>query len=322
MQTDAHVRRVLFEGKRAVGVEYARGGQTVQARSNREVLLCAGALQSPQLLQLSGIGPAHLLVQTGVPLLHELPGVGENLQDHLALRFVFKCSKPITTNDALKNPWAKLMTGLRYVMFRRGPMAVGVMVGMISTGVMAGATLPDTHYFISTVSAEDRGRQPHKFSGFTIVYYLLRPTSRGTVRIKSADPLAAPAMLFNYLATDHDRAGMLAGALMTRKLAQTRALAPYILHEYIPGPAVASDDEIVAAVRASGNTGYHPVGTCRMGRDAQAVVDPRLRVHGIGGLRVVDASVMPTLVSGNTNAATIMIAEKGADMIRADRGAA
>ena len=322
VQTDAHVRRVLFEGKRAVGVEYARGGQTVQARSNREVLLCAGALQSPQLLQLSGIGPAHLLVQTGVPLLHELPGVGENLQDHLALRFVFKCSKPITTNDALKNPWAKLMTGLRYVMFRRGPMAVGVMVGMISTGVMAGATLPDTHYFISTVSAEDRGRQPHKFSGFTIAYYLLRPTSRGSVRIKSADPLAAPAMLFNYLATDHDRAGMLAGALMTRKLAQTRALAPYILHEYIPGPAVASDDEIVAAVRASGNTGYHPVGTCRMGRDAQAVVDPRLRVHGIGGLRVVDASVMPTLVSGNTNAATIMIAEKGADMIRADRGAA
>ena len=317
--TDAHAGRVLFEGKRATGVEFAKDGKTVQARAHREVLLCAGAIQSPQLLQLSGVGPPDLLGQTGVPVLHALAGVGENLQDHLVLRFVFKCTKPITTNDALRNPLAKLMTGLRYVLLRRGPMAVGVMVGMVSTRAMAESKTADTHYFISTVSAEDRGKTPHTFSGFTVAYYLLRPTSRGTVRIRSKDPMAAPAMLFNYLSTDYDRAGMLAGARMTRKLTQTRALAPYILEEYLPGVSLQSDEELLGTVRGAGNTGYHPVGTCRMGRDPLAVVDPRLKVYGVEALRVVDASVMPTLVSGNTNAATIMIAEKGADMILEDR---
>ena len=319
--TGAHARRVLFEGRRAVGVEFVQDGRPLEARAGREVLLSAGAIQSPQLLQLSGIGPLDLLARAGVPVLHELPGVGENLQDHLALRFIFKCTRPITTNDALRNPLAKLLTAMRYVFLRRGPMAVGVMVGLISARVMADARLPDMHFFISTVSADDRGKTPHTFSGFTVAYYPLRPTSRGTVRIKSADPMAAPAMLFNYVSTEYDRAAMLAGARMTRKLAQTRSLAPYIVEEYKPGAALASDEELLATVRESGATGFHPVGTCRIGGDALAVVDPRLRVRGIGALRVVDASVMPTLVSGNTNAATVMIAEKGADMILEDRTA-
>ena len=319
--TNAHVGRILFEGRRAVGVEYTKDGKTISVRSSAEVLLCAGSLQSPQILQLAGIGPAALLSSVGIPLLHDLPGVGENLQDHLILRFMYKCSKPITTNDALRNPVSRAMTGLRYALFRRGPMAVGVMVGLISTRAMADAATADTHFFLSTVSADDRGKEPHAFSGFTIAYYPIRPTSRGMVRIKSRDPLAPPAMLFNYLSTDYDRAIMVAGARLTRKLAQTRSLGPYIVEEFRPGAALQSEQDILAAVREAGTTGFHPVGTCRIGQDRLAVVDPRLRVHGIGGLRVVDASVMPTLVSGNTNAATIMIAEKAADMIRADRAA-
>jgi choline dehydrogenase len=320
--TGAHVLRVVFEGRRAVGVEYRdQQGAVATAKAAREVILSAGALQSPQLLQLSGIGPAGLLSALGVPVLHELPGVGENLQDHLLLRFLYKCSKPITTNDDLRSPLKKLQTALRYAMFRTGPMAVGVMVAGVITRVMPDAASPDMQLFLSTVSAEDRGKAPHAFSGFTVTYYPLRPSSRGSVRIKSPDPMAPPAMTFNYLSTNYDRAIMIAGARLTRRLAATRSFAPYIHEEYRPGPDRESDADILAAVREAGTTGFHPVGTCRMGRDAQSVVDPRLRVHGVAGLRVVDASVMPTLVSGNTNAGTIMIAEKAADMIRADAAA-
>jgi choline dehydrogenase len=297
-------------------VRYIRDGREATVRAAREVVLCAGALQSPQVLQLSGVGPAELLRRHGIPVVADLPGVGENLQDHLALRLIYKCTKPVTTNDELRNAWRKALTGLRYVLFRRGPMAIGVMTAGMITRVLPDAKTPDIQLFLSTVSAEERGASPHPFSAFTLVYYPMRPTSRGSVWIRSRDPFEAPAMQPNYLSTEYDRRVMLAGAKLARRLAATASLSPYVLEEYRPGPAVASDDEILEAIRNHGSSGYHPVGTCRMGRDARAVVDPRLRVRGVDALRVVDASVMPMLVSGNTNAATIMIAEKAADLMR------
>ena len=316
--TGAHVRRVVLEGRRAVGVEYSKDGETTVATANCEVLLAAGALQSPQLLQLSGIGPGGLLSGMGITVVMDLPEVGENLQDHFLLRFLYKCTKPITANEDLRNPLAQLQTGLKYVLFRKGPMAVGVMMAAIAARLMPDAKTPDTHLFLSMVSADDRGKKPHPFPGFTIAYYPLRPSSRGQVRIDRPDPMAPPTMLFNYLSTNYDRSIMVAGARFTRRLAQTAALSPYILEEYRPGPAIETDADIIETIQQSGTTGFHPAGTCRMGRDARAVVDPRLKVQGIGNLRVCDASVMPTLVSGNTNAPTIMIAEKAADMIRTD----
>jgi choline dehydrogenase len=319
VETGAHVMRVLFEGAKAVGVEVLkRGGRREVIRAARETLLCAGAIQSPQLLQLSGIGPAEMLRELGVGVVRDLPGVGENLQDHLILRLVYKCPQPVTTNDDLRSLWGKARIGLRWALARRGPLAVGVMMGGMITRAMPDARTPDYQFFLSTVSAEERGARPHTFSGFTFNFYAMRPTSRGHVRIRSGDALEAPAMQFNYLSTDYDRSMMLAGMRLTRRLAATRAFAPYIESEYKPGAQVRSDDEVMDYVRGNATTGFHPVGTCRMGRGAGAVVDPRLRVHGVAGLRVVDASVMPTLVSGNTNAATIMIAEKAADLIRED----
>lgn len=320
VRTNAHVNHIVFEGRRAVGVEHCRNGRIEVARSFRETLLCAGAIQSPQLLQLSGIGAKELLARRGIALLHELPGVGENLQDHLILRLVYKCSKPITTNDDLRGLWSRARVGLKWALLRRGPLAVGVMVGGMITRIAPEARTPDYQLFLSTVSAEERGAKPHAFSGFTLNFYPMRPTSRGSVRIQSPDPRVAPALQFNYLSTDYDRAMMLAGMKLTRKLAATRAFAPYVESEYKPGPQVQTDAQVLDYVRSASTTGFHPVGTCRMGCDAGAVVDSRLRVRGVHGLRVVDASVMPTLVSGNTNAATIMIAEKAADLIREDAG--
>jgi choline dehydrogenase len=321
VETGARVMQILFDGQRATGVRYVRNEVETTVAAGREVLLCAGALQSPQLLQLSGIGPGALLQRFGIPIVADRPGVGENLQDHLALRLIYKCTKPITTNDDLRNFWRKARTGLRYLLFRRGPMAIGVMTAGIITKALPDAATPDIQFFLSTVSADGRGDAPHPFPGFTIVYYPMRPTSRGSVRIQSRDPLEPPAMLPNYLSTEYDQYIMLAGARLARRLAATPSLSPYVLEEYSPGAAVQSDEALLDAVRDNGSSGYHPVGTCRIGQDAQAVVDPRLRVYGVRGLRVVDASVMPTLVSGNTNAGTIMIAEKAADMVRADAAA-
>jgi choline dehydrogenase len=254
----------------------------------------------------------------GIPVVAELPGVGENLQDHLALRLIYKCTKPITTNDDLRNAWRKGLTGLKYLLFRRGPMAIGVMTAGMITRVLPDARTPDIQFFLSTVSAEERGAKPHPFSAFTLVYYPMRPESRGWVRIRSRDALEAPAIQPNYLATEYDRRIMIEGAKLARRIAAAPSFARYVLEEYKPGPEYSSDAAILEAVRNSGSSGYHPVGTCRMGVDAGAVVDPRLRVRGVEGLRVVDASVMPLLVSGNTNAAVLMIAEKAADLIRSD----
>ncbi len=322
VETGAQATRILFEGKRATGVEYRRGGESKRVAATREVILCAGSLQSPQLLQLSGIGAALLLQQFGIPVVHELPGVGENLQDHLQLRVMFKCTKPITTNDDLGSLWRKAKIGLQWLLRRTGPLAIGVNQGGLFTRVLPESTTPDIQFHFSTLTAELAGAKPHPFSGFTMSVCQLRPTSRGHVRIKSADPLAAPAMQPNYLSTEHDRSCAVASIKFARSLAATSVMQPYVLEEYRPGPRATSDADLLEFARNFGATIFHPSGTCRMGADPMAVVDDRLRVHGIASLRVVDCSIMPTLVSGNTNAAVVMIAEKASDMIVADaRGA-
>ncbi|MFI4923719.1 MAG: GMC family oxidoreductase [Vicinamibacteria bacterium] len=315
VQTNAQATRVVLDGGRATGVEYRQGGESRQVAARREVILAAGALQSPQLLLLSGIGPASHLREMGVPVAHDLPGVGENLQDHLQLRLIYKCTKPITTNDDLASSWGKLRIGAKWLFQRKGPLAIGINQGGLFTRVMPSSTTPDIQFHFATLSADLAGAKPHPFPGFTMSVCQLRPTSRGRVRLASPDPLAAPSMQPYYLSTEEDRACAIAAMRFTRKLAATRALSPYVAEEYRPGAGAQSDDELLAFARAYGATIFHPSGTCKMGHDAMAVVDDELRVRGVRGLRVVDCSIMPTLVSGNTNAPVVMIAEKAADLI-------
>ncbi len=321
VETGAHAEKVLFEGTRATGVRYRQHGRSIEARAAREVILAAGALQSPQLLQLSGVGPAPLLAAHGIPVVADRSGVGENLQDHLQLRLVFKCTKPITTNDDLASWWRSAKIGLQWLLWRRGPLAIGINQGGLFTRVLPESARPDIQFHIATLSADLAGAKPHPFSGFTLSVCQLRPGSRGHVRIRSADPFEAPAMVPNYLSAEEDRRCAVESVKFARRLAATPAVAPYVKEEYRPGPGAASDEEILAWCRASGATIFHPSGTCRMGDDAAAVVDSALRVHGVAGLRVVDCSIMPTLVSGNTNAPVAMIAERAADLIRADAAA-
>ncbi len=322
VETEAQVTRVLFEGRRAVGVEYRQGGQLRTVRALREVVLAAGALQSPQLLQLSGVGDPQLLQPFGIPVVHALPGVGENLQDHLQLRLLFRCTKPITTNDDLNSWWRSLKIGAQWLLTRSGPLAIGINQGGLFTRVLPESATPDVQFHFATLSADLAGAKPHPFSGFTFSVCQLRPSSRGHVRIKSADPLAAPAMQPNYLTTDADRRCAIAAVRYARELAATPAMRAYVAEEVRPGPSLdaSSDHDVLEFCRDYGATIFHPSGTCRMGGDddAGAVVDARLRVRGIEGLRVVDCSIMPTLVSGNTNAPVVMIAEKASDMIEAD----
>jgi len=317
VETDAQATRIVLEQGRATAVEYRRGGETRRVAARREVILAAGALQSPQLLLLSGIGPAAHLREQGIAVMHDLPGVGENLQDHLQLRLIYKCTKPITTNDDLASWWRSMKIGAQWLFQRRGPLAIGINQGGLFTRVMPRAATPDIQFHFATLSADLAGAKPHPFPGFTMSVCQLRPSSRGRVRLASPDPLAAPSMQPHYLSTDPDRACALAAMRFARKLAATRALAPYVAEEYRPGSAAQSDDELLAFARAYGATIFHPSGTCRMGHDALAVVDDRLRVRGIRALRVVDCSIMPTLVSGNTNAPVVMIAEKASEMIMA-----
>ena len=321
IETDALASRIVFAGRRAVGVVYrGRGGETI-AYASREVLLCAGALQSPQLLQLSGVGPGAFLDSLGIPVVQDLPGVGENLQDHLQARVIFECTRPITTNDDLRSWWRMLKMGLDYVFTRGGPMAIGINQGGIFARVDPASVTPDVQFHVATLSSDMAGSPTHTFPGFTFSVCQLRPESRGTVRIKSADPLEPPAMQPNYLSTPRDRQTLLGGLRLARRLAATRALSPYVRREYRPGAEASSDEALVEFAKNTGGTIFHPSGTCKMGdaHDPTAVVDARLRVHGLEGLRVVDAGVMPTLVSGNTNVPVVMVAEKASDMILEDR---
>jgi choline dehydrogenase len=310
--------RILFDARRATGVEYVVGNDKRSARANAEVIVASGAFNSPQLLQLSGLGPASLLQSHGIAVIADAPGVGNDLNDHISGRIILRCKEPITLNDAVRTWSGKLSHGLHYVLTRRGYLAVpAVSAGCFLRAHPASAT-PDSQCSISLFSAQTIGGELHPFPGVTGNCVLLRPESRGFVRIKSSDPHQAPAIHPNYLATQRDRETIVAGVKAMRGIFQAPAMARHIAEEIEPGTGCVSDDELLDFIRRRGSTTYHPVGTCRMGQDQKAVVDERLRVRGFAGLRVIDASIMPAVVSGNTNAATIMIGEKGADMILED----
>ena len=319
IETRAQATRLLFEGKRAVGVEYLQGGVRKQARCQAEVLLSAGAIQSPQLLQLSGIGPADLLQKHGIPVLRHAPQVGENLQDHLQLRLIYECTKPITTNDQLNSWWGQAKLGLQWLLFRSGPLAVGInQGGCFMRALPEHSPTPDIQFHVATLSADMAGGKVHPFSGFTLSVCQLRPESRGRVQIRSADPLQPPSMQPNYLATELDRQTALAAIGCARRIAASDAMRAYVKREVKPGLDVHTEDDLMAFARNNGATIFHPSGTCGMGPKEDDVLDARLRVRGVTGLRVVDCSAMPTLVSGNTNAQAGMMAEKAVDMIRQD----
>ncbi|HUN43858.1 MAG TPA: choline dehydrogenase [Acetobacteraceae bacterium] len=314
--TGALAERVIFEGRRAVGVAFRQDGLAVTARARREVILCGGAINSPQLLLLSGIGPQQHLTDLGVPVVHHLPGVGQAMQDHYSAPIKLKCRFPITVNDIMLSPLKMLNTALQYYLGRRGAMAaISAQVALFARTRPELAT-PDIKMSISIFSADRPQDGLHKFSGFTVIVYQLRPESRGEIRLRSPHPQDAPAIFPNYLATETDRRTITGGLFLGRRLLATSHLQTYVEEEFLPGPQVQTDAQLLQHARNRGTTVFHPTSTCKMGIDPMAVVDPELRVHGIGGLRVVDASVMPTVVSGNTNAATIMIGEKAADLVR------
>jgi choline dehydrogenase len=316
--TDALATRILWRGGTAVGVEFRHAGRLKSASAGVEVLLCGGAFNSPQLLQLSGVGPGPLLQSHGIPVLRDRPAVGDALQDHLQVRTVFKCRKRITVNDDVRNPFRSALVGLRYALFRKGPLTISAGYAGAFFKTDPRLASPDIQVHFINFSTTKMGDRLHPFSGFTASICQLRPESRGWLRIRSADPFEPPAIHPNYLATETDRRTNVAGLRMLRRIMQAPALQPYVAEELEPGAACQTDEALLAHCRERGSTIYHPVSTCRMGPDDAAVVDTRLRVRGVGHLRVVDASIMPAVVSGNTNAAVIMIAEKAADMIIED----
>jgi choline dehydrogenase len=318
IETGAHATRLVLEGRRASGVRYRQNGRDLEARCSREVLLTAGALQSPQLLQLSGIGPAGLLTEHGINVVHDLPGVGENLQDHLQIRLISECTQPITTNDELRSLFGRIKIGLQWLIARRGPLAIGINQGGCFMRALAESKTPDIQFHVATLSADVAGGAVHPFSGFTLSICQLRPASRGRVAIRSPDPMQPPSMRPNYLTEEIDCRTTVAGMRAARAIAQSAPMRPFVEREVHPGSKAIDDAALLEFARNNGATIFHPSCTCKMGNDPMAVVDARLRVHGIDGLRVVDCSIMPLLVSGNTNAPVMMIAEKAVDMIRED----
>jgi len=319
--TNSQVRRLRLAGRRAAGVEFSQGGDETFAAARVETVLAAGSIGSPQILQLSGIGPATLLREHGIAVAHELKGVGENLQDHLQLRMAFRVKNVRTLNERANTLTGKISMGLEYLLFRTGPLTMAPSQLGAFTRSDPAQPSANLEYHVQPLSLDKFGDPLHPFPAFTASVANLRPTSRGSVRIKSPDPRAAPAIRPNYLATDVDRRIAADSLRLTRRIAQQPALAKYQPDEFLPGPEFRSDDELARAAGDIGTTIFHPVGTCRMGPDSDpgAVVDARLRVRGIERLRVVDASIMPAITSGNTNSPTVMIAERGSDMIRQDR---
>jgi choline dehydrogenase len=316
--TDAPASRILFEGRRAVGVEYRHGDSTRTALANREVLIAGGAFNSPQLLQLSGLGPAALLSSLGIPVIADMPGVGVDLQDHLQVRMQYRCTEPITMNDVVNHWRQRVGAGLRYCLSRKGLLAVGAGYAGGFFRASPLAVTPDVQVHFIIFSADTAGAALHPFPGFIASVCQLRPESRGFVRIKSADPRVPPAIQPRYLSSRNDCDTVVAGMKLLRRIMSQPPMRRYIAEEREPDPGRTSDEELLAFARETGTTVFHPTSTCRMGADPTAVVDERLRVRGIERLRVVDGSIMPSLVSGNTNAAIVMIGEKGAEMILQD----
>ncbi|MFK7940395.1 MAG: GMC family oxidoreductase [Roseovarius sp.] len=324
VKTHTHTTRVTFEGKRATGVEYHQNGTPHTATARHEVILSAGALNTPQLLQLSGVGPGALLQKHGIDVVHDNPQVGQNLMDHLGVDLLF-ASHQNSLNQVLRPWWGKLRVGLQYLLSRKGPLSMSLNHGggFVRLGQHTGA--PDLQLYFSPLSYARAPvgvrplLTPDPFPAFRLGFNPCKPTSSGHLEITSADPFAAPAMHPNYLATDEDIDVMLQGFRLIRKITAMPALAAEIDREMDPGPDLQDDDAIIAHIRGDSWTVFHQCGTARMGRDpAQSVVDERLRVHGLQNLRVVDASVFPTIPTGNTNAPSIMVGERASDLIRAD----
>ena len=320
LATRAQVIKINFDdNKKAVEVEYIQNGELKSAASSKEIVLSAGAIGSPQILQCSGVGDGELLQSLEIPIVNDLPGVGEALQDHLQVRLVYKTNQP-TLNDEVNNPLRKLWMGMQYMLNRSGPMTLAASQVTIFTKSNSDVSRPDIQFHMQPLSADKPGDGPHKFSAFTASVCQLRPESRGYIKIKSPDATVYPSIQPNYLATELDRNTAVDGVKVARRIASAPALNDYITDEFVPGRKYQTDDELLEAVRLHSQTIYHPTSTCKMGNDKTSVVNNRLKVHGMEGLRVVDASIMPEIISGNTNAPTIMIAEKASDMILEDNG--
>lgn len=312
---NAVVTRLIIERGAARGVEYAQGGRTRTVRAQREIVVAAGTFNSPQLLHVSGVGAAAHLQSLGIPLVADLPGVGENLHNHFRAPIVVRCRQPVTLNDNMRSRLRRAAMAMQYLLWRDGPMAAGTYAGaFLRSG--PGTATPDIQVTFWTYSVARRdagGVVLHPFPGYTANAVILRPRSRGAVRAVSTDVRHAPDINYRHLAREEDGAALVAGIKALRKILAQPALAPYAEAELAPGADCADDAALLEYARRAGGSVYHPVGTCRMGNDALAVVDAKLRVYGVGRLRVADASVIPSIVSGNTNAPTAMIAERAAD---------
>ncbi len=320
--THAHVESLLFEADReqavnGIGFSVKGARREAHIRPGGEVVLSAGAIGSPQILQISGIGPGGLLQSLDIPVRHEMPGVGTNLQDHLQIRMVYEVNVP-TLNDEINNFLRRMLIGIQYVLLRRGAMSMGASQVCIFAKTRPELATPDIQFHFQPLSADKPGIEMHPFSGITASVCQLRPESRGTIMIKSSDPHVYPSIQPGYLSTTVDQETAVAAMRMSRAIAGSKAMSPFIVAERVPGEAAETDGELLDAARTISQTIYHPTSTCKMGNDVSAVVDDRLRVHGVKGLRIADASIMPTIVSGNTNAPTIMIGEKASDMIFED----
>jgi len=322
VETDAAATRLLFDGRRCIGVAFRQNGMDRRVLANREVILCGGAVNSPHLLQISGVGPAVHLKSIGVEIVHELPGVGANLSDHYVVRVSHRVKDLVTINQLARG--ARLAReAVRFVVSGRGALTFGVTAAMVFCRSREGLASPDLQLLFTPASYSlQQFRQLERLPGMTVAVCPVRPQSRGTIMARSPDPFEHPAIRPNYLSASDDLRALMAGIDHTRRIFAQPALARHSVGETTPGAELTSEAELADFAHRSGTTIFHPVGTCKMGNDPLAVVDPRLRVHGIGGLRVIDASVMPTVTTGNTNAPTIMIAEKGAAMIREDAAAA
>ena len=317
--TNAHATRLLFEGKRAVGVEYRQGNKLRSAHTNGEMIVAGGAYNSPQLLQLSGLGPADLLKSHGIEPIADIKGIGADLRDHFNAPVMYRINRPITGNEIANHYTRRLTAGLNYVFARGGllGMAVSMCGGFMRTDPATHAS-PDIQILFMLFSTDRAGPHAHPFPGVTVTTTLLRPESKGYVRIVSPDPFVAPEIQPNYLADPKDRISLVEGVRAVREIMKNGPISDYLMSEYAPGVDSVTDDQIVEFLKEKGRTSFHPVSTCRMGTDPAAVVDTRLRVNGFENLRIIDASIMPSIPSGNTNAPTIMVAEKGADMILED----
>ncbi|MEM6495626.1 MAG: choline dehydrogenase [Pseudomonadota bacterium] len=321
--THAHVEQLSFAGDDTSvvdGIKFSVNGDNRDARLNPggEVVLAAGAIGSPQILQLSGIGPGELLRDNGIEVRHEKSGVGKNLQDHIQIRMIYEVNVP-TLNDEINNLARRSLIGMNYVFRRKGPMAMGASQVGVFARTRPELERPDIQYHLQPLSADKPGIEMHSFSGITASVCQLRPESKGSIEIQSPDPTVYPKIIPNYLSAPLDQDTAVAAMRYTRSLTKTKALSPYIVSEKTPGDVAETDEQLLDAARNISQTIYHPTSTCKMGRDEQAVVDERLKVHGLKGLRIADASIMPAIVSGNTNAPAIMIGEKASDMILEDR---